>query len=236
MAMRYGKSLFQDNSIYTVHAYKSRDEWVNGRQDLHGIGGSDASAALGMSPWKTNLELWQEKTGRRKHPNISNNERVQYGTDAEEYIRRLFQLKHRDDYEIQYQKDTILQNRMHPEMLYSPDGLILDKNGRRGILEIKTSWLMKSWDKEKWYNRQTKQQVLPNNYYIQVLHGMNVTECEFMDLYAELVHPNGNSELVQYHAERDELTDELETVYEGIIEFWRDVIADTEPALILPEL
>ena len=236
MAMRYGKSLFQDNAIYTVHAYKSRDEWVNGRQKLHGVGGSDASAALGMSPWKTNLELWQEKTGRRKHPNISNNERVQYGTDAEEYIRRLFQLKHRDDYEIQYQKDTILQNRKHPEMLYSPDGLILDKNGRRGILEIKTSWLMKSWDKEKWYNRQTKQQVLPNNYYIQVLHGMNVTECEFMDLYAELVHPNGNSELVQYHAERDELTDDLEMVYEGIIEFWRNVIADTEPALILPEI
>lgn len=236
MAMRYGKSLFQDNTIYKVHAFKDRDDWVNGRQDLHGIGGSDASAALGMSPWKTNLELWQEKTGRRKHPNISNNERVQYGTDAEEYIRRLFQLKHRDDYEIQYQKDTILQNRMHPEMLYSPDGLILDKNGRRGILEIKTSWLMKSWDKEKWYNRQTKQQVLPNNYYIQVLHGMNVTECDFLDLYAELVHPNGNSELVQYHAERDELTDELEMVYEGIIEFWRDVIADTEPALILPEI
>lgn len=236
MAMRYGKSLFQDNAIYSVHTFKDRDEWVNGRQKLHGIGGSDAAAALGMSPWKTNLELWQEKTGRRKHPNISNNERVQYGTDAEEYIRRLFQLKHRDDYEIQYQKDTILQNRKHPEMLYSPDGLILDKNGRRGILEIKTSWLMKSWDKEKWYNRQTKQQVLPNNYYIQVLHGMNVTECEFMDLYAELVHPNGNSELVQYHAERDELTDELEMVYEGIIEFWRDVVADTEPALILPEL
>ncbi len=65
---------------------------------------------------------------------------------------------------------------------------------------------------------------------------MNVTECDFMDLYAELVHPNGNSELVQYHAERDELTDELEMVYEGIIEFWRDVVADTEPALILPEI
>ena len=70
MAMRYGKSLFQNNNIYTVHEYKSRDEWVKGRQELHGIGGSDASAALGMSPWKTNLELWQEKTGRIKHPNI----------------------------------------------------------------------------------------------------------------------------------------------------------------------
>ena len=236
MAMRYGKSLFQDNAIYKVHAFKDRDDWVNGRQDLHGIGGSDASAALGMSPWKTNLELWQEKTGRRKHPNISNNERVQYGTDAEEYIRRLFQLKHREDYNIQYMKNVILQNRKHPEMLYSPDGLIQAADGRRGILEIKTAWLMKSWDKEKWYNRQTKQQVLPNNYYIQVLHGMNVTECEFMDLYAELVHPNGNSELVQYHAERDELTDELEMVYEGIIEFWQYVKTDTEPALILPEL
>ena len=236
MAMRYGKSLFQPNDIYNVHVFETRDEWVNGRQKLHGIGGSDAAAALGMSPWKTNLDLWREKTGRKQHPDISDNERVKYGTDAEEYIRRLFQLKHREDYNIQYLNNVILQNKKHPEMLYSPDGLIQANDGRRGVLEIKTSWLMKSYDREKWYNRQTKQQVLPNNYYIQTLHGMNVTECQFIDLYAELVHPNGNSELVQYHIERDEVEDDLQYVADGISEFWQHVIDDREPALLLPAI
>lgn len=236
MPMRYGKSLFQPNDIYEVHIFKDRDEWLQGRQNLHGIGGSDASAALGLSPWKTNLDLWKQKTGRMEHPDVSDNERVRYGTEAEEYIRRLFQLKHRDDYIIHYAKDAILQNREHPEFLYSPDGLITDQDGRRGILEIKTSWLMKSYDREKWYDRKAKKQMLPNNYYIQILHGMNVTECHFIDLYAELIHPNGNSELVQYHIEREEVESDLKFVADGITEFWKCVIEDREPALLLPAI
>lgn len=40
----------------------SRDEWLDVRK--RGIGGSDAAAAVGISPWKSPLELWMEKTGR----------------------------------------------------------------------------------------------------------------------------------------------------------------------------
>lgn len=40
----------------------SRDEWLAVR--THGIGGSDAAAAVGLSPYKSQLELWMEKTGR----------------------------------------------------------------------------------------------------------------------------------------------------------------------------
>lgn len=40
---------------------KSREEWLAARKNY--IGGSDASAVLGMNPYKTNLELWKEKTG-----------------------------------------------------------------------------------------------------------------------------------------------------------------------------
>ena len=234
MAMRYGKSLFRNNIAYIVHEFKDRNAWANGRHSLHGIGGSDAAAALGMSPWKTNLDLWRQKTGRMNAPDISDNERVRYGTDAEEYLRRLFQLKHRDDYEIQYMNNVILQSREHPEMLYSPDGLILAADGRRGILEIKTSWLMKSYDFEKWYNRTTREKVLPQNYYIQVLHGMNVTGSDFIDLYAELIHPNGNSELVPYHIERAEVEDDLKVIADGITQFWQSVAEDKEPPLLLP--
>ncbi|MBB4865921.1 putative phage-type endonuclease [Pseudomonas nitritireducens] len=40
----------------------SRDEWLAVRK--HGIGGSDAAAAVGLNPYKSQLELWLEKTGR----------------------------------------------------------------------------------------------------------------------------------------------------------------------------
>ncbi|SOE81023.1 putative phage-type endonuclease [Caballeronia arationis] len=39
-----------------------RDEWLAVRRT--GIGGSDAAAAVGLNPYKSQLELWMEKTGR----------------------------------------------------------------------------------------------------------------------------------------------------------------------------
>lgn len=236
MAMRYGRSLFRTNQVYTVHQFKTRDEWLKGRADLHGIGGSDASAAIGMNPWRTNQDLWRIKTRRKKAPDISDNERVHYGQEAEQYIRRLYQLKHEKDMEVQYIPDVILQNNEHPEMLYSPDGLLIDSEGRRGIWECKTTTIMKSIDKEKWWDKVEKQKILPDNYYIQILHGLNVTGFEFVELYAELTYPSGNSELVPYHIERSEVQDDLDLIREGVLEFWQHVENDEEPALILPAI
>lgn len=40
----------------------SRADWLEVRRT--GIGGSDAAAAVGLNPYKSQLELWLEKTGR----------------------------------------------------------------------------------------------------------------------------------------------------------------------------
>src|SRR5450830_1328762 len=40
----------------------SRDDWLEVRKN--GIGSSDAAAAVGLNPYKSQLELWLEKTGR----------------------------------------------------------------------------------------------------------------------------------------------------------------------------
>ena len=39
-----------------------KDEWLRYRN--MGIGGSDVAALLGISKWKSALELWLEKTGQ----------------------------------------------------------------------------------------------------------------------------------------------------------------------------
>ncbi len=41
---------------------KDREEWLQVRKT--GIGSSDAAAAIGLCPYKSQLELWLEKTGR----------------------------------------------------------------------------------------------------------------------------------------------------------------------------
>ena len=40
----------------------SREDWLTVRR--RGIGSSDAAAAVGLSPHKSQLQLWMEKTGR----------------------------------------------------------------------------------------------------------------------------------------------------------------------------
>ena len=45
-----------------MKSLKDRNEWLQARQGR--IGGSDASAIVGMNPYRTNVELWQIKTGQ----------------------------------------------------------------------------------------------------------------------------------------------------------------------------
>lgn len=66
------------------------EAWKEERK--YGIGASDAGAMLGMSNWKSNEELWLEKTGLREPEDISGKPFVQYGHDAEPHLRALFSL------------------------------------------------------------------------------------------------------------------------------------------------
>lgn len=238
MAMRYSKSLYQNNLAYRVHHFKSRADWLQGRGDIRGVGGSDAAAAIGRSPWKTNVELWRQKTGRSTAPDISNSQRVQDGIDEEDPIRRLFQVETRNKYEVQYIDNVILQSNEKDWMLYSPDGLLIEKaTGKKGVLEIKTTEIMKSFDREKWGTRDEPR--IPDNYYIQVLHGLNVTGFEFVVLYARLKNSDGS--LIfrapdTYRIDRDDAEDDLKIEADGVKRFWDSIISDKEPDLILPEI
>jgi putative phage-type endonuclease len=62
---------------------RERDEWLEQRR--HGIGGSDAAAALGLSPWKTPLSLYLEKTGDARP--FRDNESMLWGRVLEPAIR-----------------------------------------------------------------------------------------------------------------------------------------------------
>lgn len=64
--------------------FDSMEEWLVNRK---GIGGSDASAILGLNPYKTNQELWMEKKGQMSPVDISDKSYVKYGNDADEELR-----------------------------------------------------------------------------------------------------------------------------------------------------
>lgn len=213
---------YKPNKTYDVTVYTGHDEWRAGR--LHGIGGSDAAAALGMSHWMSNVDLWKIKTGRMEQADISDNPAVRYGTLAEAPLRTLYTLENTELYDVHYMADIVLVNREHPQMRYSPDGLLIEKStGRLGIWECKTA-RANPYQKDLWKNE------IPKEYYIQVLHGMNVTGAEFVELHAQIDYI-GRKERKTFHIEREEVLEDLETVREGVLEFIEYINADEEPPL-----
>lgn len=49
------------NDIFKVYDFENEQQWLKGR--MNGIGGSDASAVVGMNPYKSNIDLFEEKIG-----------------------------------------------------------------------------------------------------------------------------------------------------------------------------
>ena len=214
----------------TMQQMNSREEWLAKRNSY--IGGSDASAIVGMNPYKNNVELWQEKTGRRVAEDISGKDVVKYGHDAEPYLRELFALDF-PEYELGYVENNIWMNSKYPFGHASLDGWLHDQDGRLGILEIKTTSILQSMQKEKWRGR------IPDNYYIQILHYMLILEADFAVLKAQLKYDyDGEISLTtkHYFIERKEVEADIDYLMKAEQRFSDHINADTEPALILPNI
>lgn len=208
---------------------KDRDEWLANRSR---IGGSDASAIVGMNPYRTNVELWQIKTGQADAEDISEKPYVKYGTQAEEHIRALFALDF-PEYQAMYEENNMWLNDKYPFAHASLDGWLEDQEGRKGILEIKTTNILQSMQKEKWYHR------IPDNYYVQILHYLMVTEFDFAVLVSQLKSEfNGEiyKQVKHYKIERTEVEEDIEYLKNAEMKFWKCVQERKMPDLILPEI
>ena len=71
------------NDIFKAYDFENEQQWLKGR--MNGIGGSDASAVVGMNPYKSNIDLFEEKIGRVIPKDISDKPCVIYGKKAEEF-------------------------------------------------------------------------------------------------------------------------------------------------------
>ena len=210
--------------------FSSREDWLGARRNY--IGGSDAAAVMGMNPYKTNQKLWEEKVGISEPEDISDKPYVIYGHKAEDHLRELFRLDF-PEYKVFHDEDAFLVNDKYPWAHASLDGLLRDKDNRLGILEIKTTNIMQSMQKEQWDDR------IPDNYYLQVIHYMMVTEAEFAVLKAQLKYEFKDSLFLQtrhYFIERSEVEEDIRILQNAEQKFWEDVVNKRRPALILPEI
>lgn len=208
----------------------TREDWLKNRG--RGIGGSEISAVIGCNPYMDNVTLWQRKTGRSKAEDISDKPYVQYGTQAERHLRGLFRLDF-PQFNVEYVDNNSWHNDRYPWALASLDGWLTDEQGRRGVLEIKTSDVLSSMHKERWRDG------IPQNYYCQVLFYMAVIEADFAILKAQLRTEYGglpSFSTRHYRIERADVQEDMDYLMEQGADFWRYIETDTEPPLVLPDI
>jgi putative phage-type endonuclease len=182
-------------------------EWLRLRRN--GIGGSDAAAIMGLSPWRTAMDVWLEKTGEFTRDD-EENEQMYWGTVLEAVVAKEFTrrtgLKTR-------RMNAILQSRKHPFMIANVDRLVV---GEPTGLECKTTGL---------YNADDWRIGIPEYYYPQVQHYMAVTGYPVWYV-AVLI---GGQEFKYYKVPRDDGF--IRELVAAERDFWRRVTEKVPPPI-----
>ena len=187
----------------------SYSEWLQVRRS--GIGGSDAAAALGLSPWKSALELWQEKTYGQSQLR-QENEAMIWGRLMEPVITREF--VRRTGKNVTPMR-SMLQAADWPWMLADLDGLIEDPQRGTGVFEVKTASAFKQdeWTEDR----------CPDTYMLQLAHYMAVTGLS----YAVICVLIGGNKLQWVTVDRDE--ELIASLVELEHRFWNHVLTQSPP-------
>ena len=104
--------IIRNNAVnYTVFEFGNRKDWLLARKGH--IGASDASAVLGLCPWRTNVQLWEEKMSDEEPVEIIN-PNIERGIKSEPHIRELYAIE--SMIPVQDGTGIILVSNKHPFM------------------------------------------------------------------------------------------------------------------------
>lgn len=177
------------------------------------IGASDCAAVLGLSRFKTVLQIWAEKTGTVEPEDISEKLNVWLGNELEEVVAKKFS------------KDTGKKvHRVNDAYIHKNYDFIrchIDRKveGENAILQCKTAsaWMAKHWEGEE----------IPQDYILQEYHELACTNYDRAYI-AVLI---GNNDFKIKVLERDEKI--IKQIIAKEVEFWEKfVIPKTMPEAI----
>lgn len=169
----------------------TRPEWLEYRR--RGIGGSDAAAVLGISPFRTARDLYYDKAGIVTADDRENWVALEYGTLLEPLVARIFAEK--TGLKI-YQRKCLFQHPLHPWMLADLDYLVELPDGSTAILEIKTTNYNA---KDKWWR--DGEETVPAYYESQGRHYMAVMNLD--RVYYCCLYGNSEDDALIRHIDRD---------------------------------
>ena len=181
------------------------EEWLEHRRKR--IGGSDASAIIGMNKYSSPYTVWADKLG--KIPPKGDNEAMRLGRDLEDYVAKRFT------------EATGKKVRRENNILINPDIPFAHANVDRMIVgedagfEAKTTSILNL--------KSFKGGEYPENYYVQCVHYLMVTGCKRWYLGVLVL----GVEFKWFVIERDE--GEIEALRKSEEDFWEYVKSGNPP-------
>ena len=187
----------------------TREEWLTYRRK--GIGGSDVAAIMGVSPFATIRDLYNDKVGIEPvvEEEESNWVAKEVGHRLEDLVAEIFSRKTGLTV---FPVRKMFRHPNYPFMLADVDYFIRFPDGSFGILECKTcNYNAKSkWDDD----------AIPINYEYQVRHYLAVMNMK--KAYIACLYGNNESEFVIRHIDRDYM--EEENIIEQESYFWNEYV------------
>lgn len=181
------------------------EEWLEHRRKS--IGGSDASAIIGLNTYCSPYTVWADKLG--KLPPKEDNEAMRLGRDLEDYVAKRFT------------EETGKKVRRENNILINPDIPFAHANVDRMIVgedagfEAKTTSALNT--------KKFKNGEYPENYYVQCVHYLMVTGCKRWYLGVLILGVGFRWFVI----ERDE--DEINALKKSEADFWDYVKSNTPP-------
>lgn len=183
----------------------SRSDWLAERRK--GIGGSDASAIIGLNRFETPYTVYLDKLGLLQEKEES--EAMRQGRDLEDYVARRFM----EDTNKKVQKcNYMIKNPKYPWAIADIDRRVVGENAG---LECKTTATLDL--------KQFRGVEFPEKYYVQCVHYLAVTGADRWYL-AVLVF---GKEFHIYTLERDDA--EIAALMDAESDFWKQVETQTPP-------
>ncbi|HVX00708.1 MAG TPA: YqaJ viral recombinase family protein, partial [Candidatus Babeliaceae bacterium] len=187
-----------------------------------GLGGSDISILFGAHPYKTQYDLWLDKTSPILDEEETN-EAIRWGNLLEPVIlKRYLEVQEEKGQKLtidkEWKKDVILRHPEYPYLLATPDALFVKDGHYTHGLEIKTT---ATHNGSRWGINESNK--VPYHYYLQVVHYMLVTGLDEWDM-AVLI---GGNDFRTYKFKKDLNTETK--ILELSKDFWENHILKNIP-------
>ena len=209
---------------YESVLFMQDDKWREGRK--HSIGASDAAAVMGISPWKTEAQLWDEKANG-KTLDFHNADTVR-GHRSENHILELYGIE--TGRKIFSGERIMLMSNHNPFMSCTLDGIDFTDENNPIVIEVKSvKFSHGEWSDDK----------IPDYYFTQLLHQLAVTGWNEAILLVRFTRNEGWESASErlYHVKREDVQDQIYKLIAKESKFWNTyVVNKRRPPCRMPTL